>query len=186
MKYARIRILAITALALTMLTGCAPLGEIMTNPNDDVLSPPDGLSTKPSIQLLDEALAQADELAQLVGGDWLDSAVPRRAFDPANPEQRAGWPFGACDMRGESGQYSIDIFQRSAPGTSFDPFAVVEKVRAHWKALGYQIRQIGPSEQDTTHNHSINVDRQYKAGMSFHASTKSMWISVQSECIKDE
>lgn len=153
----------------------------MTNPGDDVLSAPNGLSTKPRDQLLDEALKQVNELVQLMGGEWLDSGVPPSVFDPTN---RAGWVLDACDMPATSGQYSINVSQQAAPGTEIDPFPPVAKVRAHWEKLGYTIRQIGPPSQDRTKGHSIVVDLPHKAALEFFASTEVLSISVDSECVK--
>jgi len=42
-------------------------------PQPGVNTPHDGLSTKSKTQLLDEALNYVDEVAQLVGGEWLDA-----------------------------------------------------------------------------------------------------------------
>src|SRR5206468_12909002 len=99
----RIRAAATLAVVLMLMTGCFYPGGTMTNPGDDVLSPPNGLSTKTKDQLLGETLKQANELVQLMGGEWLDLAVPPRVFDPTN---RAGWVLDACDMPATSGQYS--------------------------------------------------------------------------------
>lgn len=153
----------------------------MTNPGDDVLSPPNGLSTKTQDQLLDDTLEQVNDLVHLMGGEWLDDGVPPRAFDPTN---RAGWSFESCGGGATSGQYSIAVWQDAAPGTTIDPFPPVAKVRAYWEKLGYTIRQIGPPSQDVTKGHSINVDLPHKAGLSFFASTEVLGISVDSECVK--
>src|SRR3954469_12655170 len=93
---------------LMLMTGCFNSGGTMTNPGDDVLSPPNELSAKTKDQLLDETLKQVNELVQLMGGEWLDYGDPPSVFDPTN---RAGWSFQACDMPATSGQYSIDVSQ---------------------------------------------------------------------------
>ena len=152
----------------------------MTNPNDDVLSPPDGLSTKSHAELLDQTVEEANTLVQLLGGEWVDSGDPPGVFDPAdlNPWRHPN----PCDMNGVAEQFSIDVWQTPPTGTEIDPFAAVAKVRAHWKSLGYTIRQIGPPEQDDTHGHSIIVDQRYKGALAVFASTQVLSISVQSEC----
>ncbi|MFK3671385.1 hypothetical protein ACI2IX_14550 [Leifsonia aquatica] len=153
----------------------------MTMPGDgDVLSHPEGFSSKTVDELLTEALAQTDELAQLVGGEWLDSGVPPSVF---TPDDRSGWALGACDMPATAEQYSIFVQQLTDPET-FDPDAITEKVRAHWKNLGYEVRQLGPVSTDETRLRSIFVDLPYKAHLSFGASTTNMRIQVSSECVK--
>ncbi|MFK3671386.1 hypothetical protein ACI2IX_14555 [Leifsonia aquatica] len=153
----------------------------MTTPGDgDVLSHPEGFSSKTVDHLLTETLAQTGDLAQLVGGEWLDSGVPPTVFDPNN---RSGWALGACDMPATAEQYSIFVQQGVDPET-FDPDAITEKVRAHWKDLGYHVRQIGPVPTDDTRLRSIEVDLPHKAGLSFGASTTNMRIQVSSECVK--
>ncbi len=79
---------------------------------------------------------------------------------------------GACDMPATAEQYSIFVQQRVDPET-FDPDAVTEKVRAHWKDLGYHVRQIGPVSTD-----------EMRAGLSFSASLTNMTIQISSECVK--
>ena len=153
----------------------------MTMPGDgDVLSHPEGFSSKTVDQLLTETLAQTGDLAQLVGGEWLDSGVPPTVFDPNN---RSGWAMGACDMPATAEQYSIFVQQRVDPET-FDPDAVTEKVRAHWKNLGYEVRQLGPVSTDEMRLRSIFVDLPYKAHLSFSASLTNMTIQISSECVK--
>ncbi|MEY9950607.1 hypothetical protein [Leifsonia sp. EB34] len=174
----------VTLLTILTLTGCSYTGGIMTNPNDDVLSPPNGLSTKSHAELLDETIKHTDDLVQLLGGEWLDLGVPPNPFDPSdlNPWRHPD----PCDMNGVAEQYSIDLRQRAPEGTEIDPFAAVAKVRAHWKSLGYAIRQIGPPEQSTTYGHSIIVDQPRKGAIAFFASTQVLSISVQSECFAIE
>lgn len=152
----------------------------MSNPNDDVLSQPTGRSTKTHTELLDETIAQTDDLVQFLGGEWTYSGSRARAFDPTD---RTGWRhLVPCDVNGIAEQYSIDLRQMAPAGTEIDPFPPVATVRAHWESLGYRIRQIGPPEQSNTHGHSIIVDFPNKAGLSFFASTEVLGISVQSEC----
>ncbi|SEH74421.1 MULTISPECIES: hypothetical protein [unclassified Leifsonia] len=176
-----IRAALIMIAALIVMTGCFYPGGTMTNPGDDVLSPPNGLSTKTQDQLLDDTLEQVNDLVQLMGGEWLDDGVPPRVFDPIN---RAGWALQACDMPATSEQYSITVWQDAAPGSPIDPYPPVAKVRAYWEKLGYTIRQIGPPSQDVTKGHSIIVDLPRKAGLSFFASTEVLGISAYSECGK--
>jgi len=176
-----IRTILAATIAATLLAGCTPLGGPMTTPGDgDVLSHPEGFSSKTVDELLTEALAQTDELAQFVGGEWTVSSDPPRVFDPTI---RSNWAIGACDMPATAEQYSIFVRQRVDPET-FDPDAITEKVRAHWKDLGYHVRQIGPVSTDEMRLRSIDVDLPYKAGLSFSASLTNMTIQISSECVK--
>jgi hypothetical protein len=165
-------------LALT-LTGCTLLGGAMTNTDGQAIVPPDEYSPKTEQQTLDEALAHTDDLVQLLGGEWVDYGIPPTRFDPT---RHARWSYGPCGAPATN-QYSVDVRQ-VAPVA--DPLAKIEQVRAHWKSLGYQIRQIGPADTDETKYTGIFVDLPYGAGLGFKASTQMMSISTQSECIKED
>jgi hypothetical protein len=174
-----------TALALSLvftLTGCVYLGGPMPQPG--VNTPYDGLSTKPKTQLLDETLQRVDEVAQLVGGEWLDAGIPPSVLDPADAEQRNAWPWLSCDNKATTGQYSIHVRQLADPSSAFDPDALSTRVRAYWEGPGYRVRQIGPTGQDGTRYRSIIVDLPHSAGIRFTASTKILSISASGECIK--
>ncbi|MFE4471039.1 hypothetical protein ACFRFH_19690 [Leifsonia sp. NPDC056824] len=165
-----------TVAILALLTGCAHL----TDPNHDALRPPDGLSTKTHAELLDETIAQTNDLVQFLGGEWTYLGSKARAFDPTD---RTGWRhLVPCDMHGIAEQYSINLVQDAPAGTEIDPFPPVAKVRARWENLGHTIHQIGPAERSQTHAHSIGIDFAYKAGLEFFASNELLSISVQSEC----
>ena len=161
------------------LTGCAYLGGPVPHPG--VNTPFDGLSTKAKSQLLDETLQKAQAVAQLVGGEWLDTH--KRPLDPANQEQRDAWDWGPCDNEATTGQYGVAVWQDANPSVRFDPDALTEKVRSYWEGLGYTIRQIGPAALDETRGRSINVDLPHGAGLHFAASTKILGISVHGECV---
>jgi hypothetical protein len=150
-------------------------------PQPGVNTPYDGLSTKSKSQLLDETLQHVGEVAQLVGGSFLDTH--ERPFDPADAEQRAAWGWGPCDNKATTGQYSVGVWQNADPSSAFDPDALSTKVRAYWEGLGYQVRQIGPTAQDGTRYRSIIVDLPHSAGIRFTASTKILSISASGECI---
>ena len=151
-------------------------------PQPGVNTPYDGLSTKSKSQLLDETLQRVNEVAQRVGGNFLDTH--ERPFDPTNAEQRAAWGWGPCDNKATTGQYSVAVWQNADPSSVFDPDALSAKVRAHWEGLGHRVRQIGPTAQDSTRYRSIIVDLPHSAGMQFTASTKILSISASGECIK--
>jgi hypothetical protein len=151
-------------------------------PQPAVNTPYDGLSTKSKNQLLDEALQRINEVAQRVGGSFLDTH--KRPFDPANAEQRAAWDWGPCDNKATTGQYSIHVRQLAEPSSAFDPEALSARVRAYWEGLGYRVRQIGPTAQDGTRYRSIIVDLPHSAGIRFTASTKILTIGASGECIK--
>ena len=149
-----------------------------------VNTPYDGLSTKSKTQLLDETLERVNDVAQLVGGEWLDAGIPPSVFDPTNAEQRAAWDWGPCDNKATTGQYSVAVWQNADPSSVFDPDALSAKVRSYWEGLGHRVRQIGPTAQDSTRYRSIIVDLPHSAGMQFTASTKILSISASGECIK--
>jgi hypothetical protein len=153
-------------------------------PQPGVNTPYDGLSTKSKTQLLDETLQRVDEVAQLVGGEWLDAGIPPSVFDPADAEQRAAWDWGPCDNKATTGQYVIYVRQLAEPSSTFNPDALTENVRAYWEDLGHRVRQIGPAEQDSEGYRSIIVDLPHSASASFAASTKILKISAAGECIK--
>jgi hypothetical protein len=181
MKLTRsIRATVTLTVALT-LTGCVYLGGPVPHPG--VNTPFDGLSTKTKPQLLDETLEKVQAVAQLVGGEWLDSGTPPVVFDPANQEQRDAWDRAPCNDAGTARQYDVAVWQDADPSAQFDPDALTEKVRSYWEGLGYTIRQIGPPALDETRGRSINVDLPHSAGLHFDASTKILGISVHSECI---
>jgi hypothetical protein len=171
-----IRAAIVLAITIT-LTGCMyPGGTVPQH------TPHDGLSRKTEPQLLDEALQQTYDIAQLIGGEWLDSGVPPNVFDPTDPEQRATVHRASCDDEATTFQYSVFVIQRADPSTEFDPEALSQNVRTYWEGLGYTTRQIGPPAQDTTRGRSINVDLPHSAGLQFFASTKALSIWVDSEC----
>jgi hypothetical protein len=172
---------AITLTLALTLTGCGFLGGTMNDPGSDVRSRPNGLSTKTKSELLDEAIQQTWDVAQLIGGEWLDDGTPPMVF---NLEDREGWSWGSCDKAATTGQYSVSVRQLADASTDFDPESLTEKVRTYWESLGYTIRQIGPSDRDSERYRSINVDLHYKAGLQFSASTRILGIGVQSECAK--
>lgn len=151
----------------------------MTDPHDDSPSP-SASASKPESQLLDEALMQTYEMVELLGGEWLDTGVPPRVFDPRN---RTGWALGACDVSSALAQFTIHVQQLAGPETDLDPDAMTEKVRASWEGFGSQIRQIGPATADADGLRSINVALHNNSGLSFSASTKAMDILVYSECV---
>ncbi len=138
--------------------------------------PPAEFSTKTDIQTLDEALAHADDLVQLLGCEWLNAGVPPGVFDPTD---RSGWSSGPCGAH-NTNQYSIFLHQ-GAPVA--DPTAKIEQVRDHWEKLGYRVRQIGPTDTSNTMFTAIFVDLAYGAGLGFNASTTGMGISTEGECI---
>ncbi|MDR6611446.1 hypothetical protein [Leifsonia sp. 1010] len=152
-------------------------------PQPGINTPYDGLSTKPKAQLLDEALQHVNDVAQLVGGDWLDVGTPPVAFDPANAEQRDAWHRAPCDDRATTHQYDVNVRQLAGP-SEFDPDALSEKVRTYWLGLGYRVRQIGPAAQDSGGHRSIIVDLPHSASVSFSANTEILGISASSECGK--
>lgn len=168
------------ALAFT-LTGCVYLGGPLPQPG--VNTPYDGLSTKSKTRLLDEAVHRVDEVAQLVGGEWLDAGIPPSVFDPADAEQRAAWDWGPCDNKATTGQYSVDVWKNAAPSSEFDPDVLSAKVRAYWEGQGHRVRQIGPTGHDATGFRSIIVDLPHSAGIHFSASTKILGISASGECV---
>ncbi|SFL33524.1 hypothetical protein [Leifsonia sp. CL147] len=171
----------ITLTVALTLTGCVYLGGPVPHPG--VNTPFDGLSTKTKPQLLDETLEKAQAVAQLIGGEWLDSGTPPVVFDPANQEQRDAWDWGPCDNEATTGQYDVAVWQDADPSARFDPDALTEMVRSYWEGLGYTIRQIGPPALDETRGRSINVDLPHGAGLHFAASTKILGIAVHSECV---
>jgi hypothetical protein len=150
-------------------------------PQPGVNTPHDGLSTKSKTQLLDEALNHVDEVAQLVGGEWLDAGVPPTVF---SLDDREGWSWLSCDDRATTGQYDVNVRQRADAASAFDPDAVTEKVRAYWEGLGYRVRQIGPTGQDSGGHRSIIVDLPHSASISFSANTEILGISASGECTK--
>ncbi|NYJ24312.1 hypothetical protein [Leifsonia shinshuensis] len=156
------------------LAGCAPVGR--TNDFGGAVVPPAEFSTKTDIQTLDEALAHADDLVRLLGGEWLDAGVPPGVFDPTD---RSGWSSGPCGAH-NTNQYAI-FLQQVAPVA--DPTAKIEQVREHWKGLGYRVRQIGPAETSKTMFTEIVVDLPFGAGLSFNASTTGMGITTEGECV---
>ncbi|MGO4595554.1 hypothetical protein AB4Z18_17195 [Leifsonia sp. 2TAF2] len=172
---------AALTIAITLtLTGCIYPGGPGNQPGSN--TPFDGLSTKTKTQLLDDVVQQVNDVAQLVGGEFLDDhELP---FDPANLEQRATWSWTSCDNEATTGQYFISVRQLADPSTEFDPESVTEKVRTYWEGLGYTVRQIGPPEQSTTRGRSINVDLPHSAGLHFAASTQILGIGAHSECVK--
>ncbi|MFK3671388.1 hypothetical protein ACI2IX_14565 [Leifsonia aquatica] len=149
----------------------------MTTPGNE--TPPIG-SAKTRDQLLDETLAQTDELVRLIGGEWLDLGVPPRTFDASN---RTGWAMASCDVSAALSQYRIHVRQRVEQETGFEPDVVTERVREHWRSSGYDVKQIGPAPTDEHRLRSIDVALPHNAGLSFDASTQSMGIIVYSECI---
>ncbi|WP_431246080.1 hypothetical protein [Leifsonia xyli] len=153
-------------------------------PQPGVNTPHDGLSTKSKPRLLDEALQRVDDVAELVGGEWLDDGIPPSVFDPANTEQRELWDWGPCDNKATTGQYSVYVWQNADESMEFDPDALTEKVRTHWKGLGYRIRQIGPTAEDRTGHREIIVDLPHSASISFSANTKILGISSSGECVR--
>jgi hypothetical protein len=150
-------------------------------PQPGIKTPHDGLSTKSKNQLLDETLQRVDEVAQLVGGEWLDSGIPPTVFSPNDKE---GWPWLSCDRKATTGQYDVNVRQLAEPSSTLDPDALTEKVRAYWGGLGYRVRQIGPAAQDCEGHRSIIVDLPHSASVSFSANTKILGISAAGECIK--
>ncbi|MGH1522790.1 hypothetical protein ACRAWC_01325 [Leifsonia sp. L25] len=149
----------------------------MTNRNDDVLSPPNGLSTKSHTELLGETIQQTNDLVQLLGGEWLDSASPPSAFDPTD---RTGWRYLVpCDMNGTAEQYDIFISQVRPLE---NPSAAINQVRSYWDSLGYRIGQIGPNDADDEQFTEISVALEHKASLQFSASTTGMTIWISSEC----
>ncbi|MDR6611445.1 hypothetical protein [Leifsonia sp. 1010] len=150
-------------------------------PQPGVNTPHDGLSTKSKTQLLDEALNYVDEVAQLVGGEWLDAGVPPTVF---SLEDREGWSWLSCDHRATTGQYDVNVRQLAGPSSEFDPDALSAKVRSYWEGLGYRVRQIGPAAQDSGGHRSIIVDLPHSASISFSANTEILGISASGECTK--
>ena len=153
-------------------------------PQPGVNTPQDGLSTKSKTQLLDETLQRVNDVAQLVGGEWLDAGIPPSVFDPTDAEQRAAWDWGPCDNEATTGQYSVAVWRNAEGSSVFDPEALSLGVRAYWEGLGYRVRQIGPTAQDGTRYRSIIVDLPHSACIRFTASTKILSISASGECIK--
>jgi len=153
-------------------------------PQPGVNTPYDGLSTKPKTQLLDETISHVNDVAELVGGEWLDSGIPPSVFDSANPQQRDAWDWGPCDNKATTGHYDVDVWQNAGPSFEFDPDALSEKVRSYWEGLGYRVRQIGPAAQDSGGHRSIIVDLPHSASISFSANTEILGISASGECTK--
>lgn len=151
----------------------------MTDPNHDALRPPDGLSTKTHAELLDETIAQTNDLVQLLGGEWLYPGGPRpKAFDPTD---RTGWRhLEPCDMNAVAEHYSIFISQVRPIE---DPLAVIDRVRSHWMDRGYQVDQLGPNEADDHVYVEIGVDFEHNGVLTFNASTTGMAIWNSSECV---
>lgn len=172
-------------LAVTLtLTGCMyPGGSV---PQPGINTPHHGLSRKTKAQLLDEALQQTYDIAQLIGGEWLDTGVPPNVFDPTDPEQRATVHRASCDDEATTFRYSVFVVQRADPSTEFDPESLSAKVRSYWEGLGYTTWQMGPPAQDTTRGRSINVKLPHSASLQFSASTEALAIWVDSECTQED
>ncbi|MFE4471038.1 hypothetical protein ACFRFH_19685 [Leifsonia sp. NPDC056824] len=150
----------------------------MSNPNDDVLALPNGLSAKSRAELLDETVQQTNGLVQLLGGEWLDSGSPPSAFDSTDP---SAWRHpDPCDMNGVAEQYSVFISQVRPIE---DPTAVIDRVRSYWKGLGYAVGQMAGSDADNGHDTQLNVALEHKAALQFNASTTGMVIWISSECV---
>ena len=153
-------------------------------PQPGVNTPYDGLSTKSKPQLLDEALQRVDDVAELVGGEWLDNGIPPSVFDPADAEQRDLWGWGPCDNKATTGQYDINVRKKADASDEFDPDALTKRVRSYWEGLGYRVRQIGPTAKDSTGHREIIVDLPHSALIIFSANTRILGISASGECVK--